>query len=102
MENITNEKILNKIDKKYKLTEKEIQVFMNDNFQVDEIEGVEHRWYREITTIIERNNRYFAIEWNRGLTECQEHEFPNQPYEVEPKDKVIVINEWVKKESEEN
>ena len=95
---LTNEEILKKIDNKEILSEKEIKTFIHDNYEVDEIEGEEHRWYRIITTIIEINNRYCAINWNRGLTECQENEYPNQPYEVEPKDEVITIKKWIKKE----
>lgn len=95
---LTNEEILKKIDNKEFLSEKEIKTFVHDNCEVDEIEGEEHRWYRVITTIIEINNRYFAICWNRGLTEYQENEYPNQPYEVESKDEIITIKKWIKKE----
>lgn len=95
---LTNVEIFKKIDNKEILSEKEIKVLVHDNFEVDEIEGEEHRWYRIVSTIIERDNRYFRIDWHRGLTEYQENEYPNQPYEVEPKEKVITVKEWIKKE----
>ena len=50
-----------------------------------------------MTTIFKVANRFFAIDWEQGLTECQENFYNEQPYEVEPHDKVITITEWVKK-----
>lgn len=90
--------LLSKIEKG-ELTECEIRQLVWDCHQVDEIEGDEHRWQREISTIIEIGNRFFRIDWMRGLTEYQENEYWEQPYEVEPKEKTIVIKEWIKKES---
>jgi hypothetical protein len=39
------------------------------------------------------------VEWEEGLTENQENEFYNQPYEVEKKtyEKTITVTEWVSK-----
>lgn len=40
-------------------------------------------------TIIQVGNDLWAILWNRGLTECQENEFWEQPYRVERKKRVV-------------
>lgn len=40
------------------------------------------RWTRSIITLFEFNGRYFAVSWDKGLTECQEHEYRWQPDEV--------------------
>ena len=56
---------------------------------VEEIEGDDHRWQREIRTIIDVDGQLYAIDWMRGLTECQENEFYDQPYKVKKVEKVI-------------
>lgn len=81
------EKIINNID----LTEKEIKqcIFGNIGEYIDEIELDMRRWTQTIKTIIEINKQLYAIKWYRGLTECQENEFPYQPYKVKKETRVI-------------
>lgn len=50
---------------------------------VEVIEGDTGRWMRMMTSIVEHEGRFFAVEWQRGLTEMQENEFP-------PNDEVLV------------
>lgn len=57
-----------------------------------------HRWTRNVTTVFEVGGRLFALEWQQGLTEDCDDEFYNQPYEVEKKEKTIVVTEYVKKD----
>ena len=66
---------------------------------IDEEYGENRRWSRFVKSIVDLNGRYFAIEWDQGLTEMQPDEFWEQPYEVELKeyDKVVHVKEWVKK-----
>lgn len=40
-------------------------------------------------TIIDVDGQLYAIDWMRGLTECQESEYWNQPYKVKKVEKVI-------------
>ena len=63
---------------------------------VEEIEGEDHRWDREMETIFQAGGRYFSICWRRGLTECQENEFWEQPVEVRKHtyQKTITVTEW--------
>ena len=60
------------------------------------IEGCDHRWQKEIQSIIKINDRLFAIDWMQGLTESQENSFYNQPYEVIETKKQITITEYKK------
>ena len=69
---------------------------------IEEIEGDDHRWQREMSVIFEIQGRYFRLDYMKGLTEHQEDDFYEQPYEVIKKEKTIVVNNWVKKEDEEN
>lgn len=65
---------------------------------IEEIEGDNHRWQREKSVIFEIQGRYFRLDYMEGLTEMQETEFNEQPYEVVKKEKTIIVNEWVAKE----
>ena len=56
---------------------------------VEEIEGEDHRWNREIQTIFKIGEQYYAINWMRGLTEMQENEYWDDPYKVERKEEIV-------------
>lgn len=85
-----------KIDNKEKLTENELSEITA--FAIEEDEGDESRWSRSISSVLEMCCRYFMLNWERGLTECQENEFYSQPYEVSKKTykKTITVTEWEK------
>lgn len=91
MKNLTK-----KIDNKEKLTEEEIECLLWENKQVYEEAGDDHRWQREMFTVVEVDGRFFAIAWMKGLTENQENDFSEQPYEVgcEKKLETITKQEW--------
>lgn len=69
---------------------------------VDTIEGDCGRWTQHITTIFKDGNKFYALEWERGLTEYQEDEFYWQPYEVEPYQETIVVTKYKTKEAKSN
>ncbi len=96
IENIDD--ILKAIDSGEELDEKVLQDLAYYQTINDEY-GENRRWSRWVRSIIDLNGRYFAIEWDQGLTEYQPDEFWDQPYEVELKeyDKVVHVKEWVKK-----
>lgn len=79
-----------------KLTEREIKELVWD-YEVDREEGDNRRWTRSVTSIVRLCDRYFSIDWEQGLTECQENEYYNQPYEVvkHTYEKTITVTEWV-------
>lgn len=89
------EEILNQIDNGINLSERDIRKLVWD-YEIDREEGDCGRWTRHIHSIISINDRTFCIEWEQGLTEMQENEFYNQPYEVEKVtyEKTITVTEW--------
>lgn len=97
---MNNKEFLRKIENEEKFTEDELSDLAfcgGDRITiVDRIKGYEHRWQVEMKTVIKLDyDRFFAIDWMKGLTECQENEFDYQPYEVEPKEVIIKKTEWL-------
>ena len=90
------EYMLGKIDSGEELTETELSELCWNFNVVDISYGENRRWSRSIRSIIEICGRYFALDWEAGLTEYQENEFYNQPVEVEKKEytKTITVTEW--------
>jgi len=96
------EVMVEKIVNKEKLTGKELGSLVYD-YEECRNEGDDRRWSRSIISYIKLLDRYFCVAWEQGLTECQENEFYNQPYEVEKKvyEKIVpehkeTIVEWIK------
>lgn len=91
-----DEIMLKKIDSGEKLTEKEMRELVC-GYDVATEYGDNRRWTRSITTIIELKGRFFSIDWEEGLTECQENEFYDQPKEVRKHtyEKTITVTEWI-------
>lgn len=56
---------------------------------VDEVGYDSGRWSQKMETIFGVGDDLWAIPWRRGLTECQENEFLDQPYRVVKKTRVI-------------
>lgn len=88
--------MLAKIDAGEKLNENQLTRLCYEHSNCDE-EGCEHRWVREMESIVELDGRYFSILWMRGLTEYQEDEFEDQPVEVRKHtyEKTIKVTEWI-------
>lgn len=91
---------LERYDSGYKFAEFELNEL---RFELQEVETTfdePRRWIRTATTIFLVADRYFALEWENGLTEMQENQFYNQPYEVTKKEyaKTVIVTEWIKKE----
>lgn len=96
---------IDKIDIGENLTERELRQFIWEvGTEVSREEGENRRWSRSVSVIKEVNGRFFSIDYEEGLTECQENEYYWQPYEVEKHEyeKTITITEWKKKESKVN
>lgn len=88
--------MVKKIDNGEDLTEDELKRIRD--FSIEDIKGDEDRWTIDIDSIISLCGRTFMLCWRRGLTEYQENEFYNQPFEVESKEKTIVVTEWIRKD----
>ena len=89
--------MVKKIENKEPLTEQELRDLVSE-YDVETEYGDNRRWTRSVNTIVKLCDRYFSIEWEEGLTEYQESEFYNQPYEVRKEEEVktIVVVNWVK------
>lgn len=95
--------MLAKIDAGEKLDRSELSRLCYEYSIYDE-EGDDHRWTKEMESIVELGGRYFSIFWMRGLTECQESEFCDQPVEVRKHtyEKTIEVTEWIPIKGEGN
>lgn len=74
--------MIDKIEKRQLLTEQELERLVEDYTETEE-EGDIGRWTQSMVSYCLLNGRYFAIPWERGLTELQPNEFDEQPYEVQ-------------------
>ena len=75
-------------------------------YHVDEIVNDSGRWMEYVTTIIENpeTGKLYEVDWERGLTEMQENEFPWSYWdgkdslvelkEVEPYEETIVVKKY--------
>lgn len=91
--------IIEMIEAGEKITEDEIEAMVLDGqFRYSEEEICDNRWTRAMRTIVKLNNRFFEIDWARGLTEMQDNAYYYQPYEVEGHTytKTITVTEWAK------
>ena len=91
--------MLERIDSGEKLSEKEIKMLVGEFEEIYREEGDDRRWSKSIFSVVKIDNRCFAINWEKGLTECQENEYDSQPVEVEKKtyEKTITGTEWISK-----
>lgn len=94
--------LLEKIDAGEKLSEYELKILALE-FAIERIEGDDHRWQREIRSICELGGRLFEVNWMNGLTECQEDNFYEQPFEVEKVTytKTVEVTEYRRKGDDE-
>ena len=101
---MTNEEFLKRYDSgKPKFTYDELREMAYEEFGncIDVIRGESLRWTQCMETIFEVDGRYFAVSWDKGLTEYQENEYHcSEVYEVVKKE--IVTFEWVNKEDKSN
>lgn len=80
------------------LNEAELKTLVWRGYRVDEVEGDSGRWTQYIQTIIDIDGELWAIDWERGLTECQDDEYYMQPYRVKAIDKQIIVKEYIRME----
>ena len=89
-----DEEFLTRYDNGEKFTEEELSDLRWEFVEVDTQYGENHRWNRPATTIFRVEDRLFALDWWQGLTEMQENEFYDQPYEVKEVKKMIEITKY--------
>jgi len=88
--------LLKKLDAGEKLPESELRMLLYEYDEIEREYGDNRRWSRSVNSIIKLGERYFSLDWEEGLTECQENEFYSQPIEVEKVtyEKTIIVTEW--------
>lgn len=94
---MTKKELEEKIYNGETLSESELE---NAVFNLDEIDvkyDDNRRWNRNVSTIIKIKDKLFCINWSQGLTEYQDNDFYEQPFEVEEKTKTIVKKYYVPK-----
>lgn len=93
---------LKKYDSGEKFDEYELAEMRDVYKQVDKTYGDRHRWTESVNTVFQVGERYFCLEWEEGLTELQENQYYEQPYEVYPvtEEKIIKITHYEKKRNE--
>lgn len=59
---------------------------------VKEIDEGGSRWHRLISSVFQResDHKLFIMEWRRGSTEAQDHEWPDVAYEAEEHTETVV------------
>ena len=75
------EELLRKIDNHEDLYSQDYWE-MIDNYSIYSDEGEDGRWTRFMYNLIKLGDRYFEINWQKGLTEMQENDW-DYPIEVE-------------------
>ena len=94
-----NQTFLERFDRKeaFDEWERKMMAWGEVGTEVDQIENDSGRWTTYMTTVFKIGDRYFAIDWDRGLTECQENEYCSQPVEVTKRvyKRTIMVTEWV-------
>lgn len=83
--------IENKIINGEELTEKELKycAWGEVGEYIDEIEGYDHRWTKDMSAIFKIGDQLYRIDWEQGLTEYQENEYWEQPYKVRREEKIV-------------
>lgn len=95
---------LYKLDNEENLTDEELSKLVY-NYSISEEDIEQGRWTMSTYTVCKLADRYFGIDWQRGLTEYQDDSFPYPPKEVKKhtyeKTVTVTVTEWipVKKEN---
>lgn len=85
------EYIENKIINKEELNEYELRAcaWGEVGKYIDEREGNYGRWTKAMSTIFEVIDQLYRIDWEKGLTKCQDNMYRKQPYKVRREEKVV-------------
>lgn len=94
--------VYNKMCNKESLTEEESRRLVCDECSqatiIEENKNPElGRWAQNVKTIVKIFDKYFAFQWQLGLTEYQENSYDLDPVEVSPNtyEKTITVTEWL-------
>lgn len=94
----------NKLEEEYiekikagSLTEKELSKLVS-YFEIERQYGDNDRWTCPVSSIVKLCDKYYEVDWDEGLTECQDSYFYKLPYEVKltEYEQTITVREWNK------
>ena len=99
MDVFTEDQLYDKLQAKEELSERGLWVLVQE-YGIESEEGDEGRWERHMTTISKVKDKFYRTYWSRGLTECQEDSYYDQPFEVKLEEKEVTITQrnWNKVE----
>lgn len=89
------ERIIRKLQSGIELSEEEIKDFTYSFSEVYREEGEDRRWSRSVLTVHRAGDKLYAVEWEHGLTENQDDQFWEQPYEVKLNVKEVIIKKEI-------
>ena len=89
---LTDEQILEMLISHEEFDERELKDLINI-YEFDTVEGEDRRWSRTNQSFLKIKERYFVIVWEEGLTEMQQNDYNNQPYEVIKKETKKLVPE---------
>lgn len=97
-----NMNITEKIISSKCLSEKEVKDIVVSEVGIDGLVIVEEnerdtaRWTQDIQTILSYKGHFYALTWQRGLTEMQDNYYnPQVAQKVKKVDKIVKVTEWV-------
>lgn len=78
-----------------RLEESEWKFLIWEGDKVAVVEDEPRRWYKWVEVIIKYKDKYYALGYDEGLTECQEDDYFNSGIrEVKPVKKMVEVTEW--------
>lgn len=90
--------IIDKLTLGQDLDQEELWYFLLDmEEEVETQYGVKHRNRQDAKTIKKIDDKYYAIDWQCGLTDAEESIVDQQPYEVYPYEyeQIIKVKAWL-------
>ena len=94
--------VIRRIDSKENFDEDELSELLWRLDEVDRIQYDDDRWTRPVSSILRIGERFFQLDWDKGLTESQQDYYEEQPLEVFYKERVVVEKEWFPIEKGDN
>lgn len=86
---MTEEEIIKKLETGEKFSEYELSYLLEYEVKDERDEYDERRWSMGTYSILAIGDKYYGLNWDRGLTEMQENYFYSQPVEVVRKEEVV-------------
>lgn len=88
--------IINKIQNGIELTSDEVERAVYNIDRVKTIEGEDRRWLKTCEVILKVEGKLYSLEYEKGLTECQENQYSSQiAVEVEEVEENVKVKKFI-------